>query len=106
MRHTPYIIFKGKNQTDLNKLKSDKYIMNNKIFITINNNAWFIKEIINDWFDRFYFPYINKDPFLGTGLLIVDKASSHIDDAVIEKYSGNLKDVSICMLDVLVYYSH
>ena len=29
---SPYIIFKGKKLTALNKLKNNKYIMNNKIF--------------------------------------------------------------------------
>ena len=68
--------------------------MNNKIFSIINSNAWSTKEIINDFLDRVYFPYINKDLLLGTRLLITDKASSHIDDDIIEKFSGNFKDLS------------
>ena len=61
---SPYIIFKGKNITALNILKSNKYIMNNKIFVNININAWSTKEFINDWINRVYFPYINKEPFI------------------------------------------
>ena len=47
------------------------------------------------WLDKIYLPYINKDPLLGSYLLIVDKASSHIADEVLEKCCGNLRDVSI-----------
>lgn len=48
-----------------------------------------------DWLDKVYLPYINKDPLFGSGLSIIDKASSHIADEVLEKCCGNLIDVSI-----------
>ena len=50
---------------------------------------------MQDWLNKVYLPYINKDPLLGSGLLIIDKASSHIADEVLEKCCGNLRDVSI-----------
>ena len=50
---------------------------------------------MQDWLNKIYLPYINKDQLLGSGLLIIDKASSRIADEVLEKFCGNLKDVSI-----------
>ena len=92
---SPYIIFKGKNSYSLSKLNNNKYIKDHKIFININNNAWSTTDIINDWLDKVYLPYINKDPLLGSGLLIMDKASSHINEDIIEKCTGQFCDVSI-----------
>ena len=66
-----------------------------KVKININNNAWSTTDIINDWLDKIYLPYINKDPLLGSGLLIMDKASSHINEDIIEKCTGQFCDVSI-----------
>ena len=50
---------------------------------------------MQDWLNKVYLPYLDKDPLLGSGLLIIDKASSHIADEVLEKCCGNLRDVSI-----------
>ena len=93
----PYIIFKGKNSNNkaFNKLKNNLYIKTNKIFINFNNNAWSTTELMLDWIDKVYLAYIKKDPLCGEGLLIIDKASSHISEEVIEKCTGNLMDLSI-----------
>lgn len=48
-----------------------------------------------DWIDKVYRSYIYKNPLLGSGLLIIDKASSHICDEVIESCTGNFMDISI-----------
>ena len=92
---SPYIMFKSKNSKLLNKLKANKNIMNKKFFVNINNYAWSNTEIINDWFNKVYFPYINKDPLLGNKILIMDKASRIIEDNKIEKSIGNFCEVSI-----------
>ena len=93
----PYIIFKGKNSNNkaFNKLKNNLYIKKYKIFINFNNNAWSTTELMLDWIDKVYLAYIKKDPLCGEGLLIIDKASSHISEEVIEKCTGNLMDLSI-----------
>ena len=76
-------------------MKNDLYIKTNKIFINFNNNAWSTTELMLDWIDKVYLAYIKKDPLCGEGLLIIDKASSHISEEVIEKCTGNLMDLSI-----------
>ena len=43
-----------------------------------------------DWIDKIYFPYIKQNPLCGSALLILDKASSHIQEEVIEKCTGIL----------------
>ena len=48
-----------------------------------------------DWIEKIYFPYIKQDPLCGSALLILDKASSHIKEEVIEKCTSNLMDISI-----------
>ena len=50
----------------------------------------------------FIFPILIKNLLLGNGLLIMDKASNHIDDDIIEKCSGNLKDVSILPIGCMI----
>ena len=93
----PYIIFKGIKPSyhTLNLLNGNKYVKDKLIFFNFNQNAWSTTEIMQDWLNKVYLPYINKDPLLGSGLLIIDKASSHIADEVLEKCCGNLRDVSI-----------
>ena len=93
----PYIIFKSKakNNKIFDNLKDNIYLKNNKIFINFNSNAQSTTEIILDWIDKVYNPYINKDPLLGNALLIIDKASSHISDEIIESCTGKFKDISI-----------
>ena len=78
----------------MNNIKNNTYIKNKKIFINFNCNAWSTKEIMIDWIDKIYFPYIKQDPLCGSAL-ILDKASSHIQEEVIEKCTGNLMDISI-----------
>ena len=41
------------------------------------------------------FPYIKQDPLCGSAILILDKASSHIQEEIIEKCTGNFTDISI-----------
>ena len=41
------------------------------------------------------FPYIKQDPLCGSAILILDKASSHIQEEIIEKCTGNFMDISI-----------
>ena len=50
---------------------------------------------MHDSIDKVYSPYIKKDSMSEKRLLIIDKASSHIIDEVIEKWIGNLMDISI-----------
>ena len=94
---TPYIIFKGKSNNPKinNKLKKNLYIKNKKIVVNFNSNAWSITDIILDWIEKVYNPYIRKDPLLDNALLITDKASSHISDEIIESCTGSFKDISI-----------
>ena len=93
----PYIIFKGKSNNPKinNKLKKNLYIQNKKIFVNFNSNAWSTTDIILDWIEKVYNPYIRKDPLLDNALLIMDKASSHISDEIIESCTGSFKDICI-----------
>ena len=50
---------------------------------------------MNDWIKKIYFPYIKEAPLCWRGLLILDKASSHIREEIIDKCTGNLMDISI-----------
>ena len=50
-----------------------------------------------DWIDKVYRSYINNDPQLGSGLLIIDKEVSHICDEVIESCTWNFMDISILL---------
>ena len=91
----PYIIFKAKSNYAYAKLQNNSFIKDKKIFINFNENAWSTNDIILDWIDKVYLPYIYKDPLLGSGLLIIDKAPSHICDEVIESCTRNFMNISI-----------
>ena len=76
-------------------MQNNSFIKDKKIFINFNENAWSTNDIMLDWIDKVYKPYIFKDPLLGSSLLIIDKASSHICDEVIESCTENYMNISI-----------
>ena len=81
VKFPPYIIFKSKakNTKIFDKWKDNIILKIKKIFINFNSNAWTTTEIIFDRIDKVYNTFINKDKLVGNALLIVNKASSHID---------------------------
>ena len=58
----PYIIFKGikPSYQTLNLLNNNKYVKDKLILINFNQNAWSTSEIMLDWLQKIYLPYINN----------------------------------------------
>lgn len=79
----------------MNKLKNNNFIKNNQIFINFNSNAWSTTAIMIDRIEKIYFTYIKMDSLWRSGLLISDKANSHIKEEVIEKCIVILMGISI-----------
>ena len=77
----PYIIFKEKRNSPIVGKELNKYrlIAQNKIYYSFNENEWVTKEIINDWFKKFWFHYLSKFDFNFESILVLDHAVSHND---------------------------
>ena len=77
----PVIIFKGKTGGRIEKeLSNNKYVKENKWFISVNENAWATNKIINFWLNHIWLAYLKNPENLcdNIGYLILVKATSHI----------------------------
>ena len=58
----PYIIFKSKRDGKIeNDLKKDLNVINKKCFIGCNENDWSTEEIMIDWFNNIWKPYLDNN---------------------------------------------
>ena len=76
------IIFKAKeNGIVFKELSNLKYVKDDSIFVYCNDNAWATKKIISLWNYKIWKNYLETIIFRkGEGVLILDKASSHLDN--------------------------
>ena len=76
----PYIIFKGKRHGKIEKgLEKDINGKNKLCMIGCNDNAWETQDIIIDWFNKIWKPYLIIDNLFNEenmGYLIVNRGTS------------------------------
>ena len=88
----PLIIFKGKTGGRIEKeLSSNKYVKEKKCFICVNENACANDKIIAFWFYHIWLAYLKNPENLcdNLGYLILDKASSHITQNILDSFKSN-----------------
>ena len=89
----PLLIFKGKTggyiETELSK---NKYVLNKKCLISVNQNAWATDTIIKKWFYNIWIKYIKNPENLcdNTGYLILDRATSHMTPDILDTFKTNI----------------
>ena len=97
-RLPPYIIFKAKRHGKIEKeLQKDIYVKNKKCVIACNDNAWATEDIIIDWVNKIWNPYLIKDNICNEenmGYLIIDQATSHITSNVLNFLKGPNRDIT------------
>jgi hypothetical protein len=88
----PLVIFKGKAGGRIEKeLSYIIYVKENKCFISVNEKAWAIDIIINFWLYQIWLKYLKNTENLcdNLGLLILEKATSHIIQNILGTFKTN-----------------
>ena len=78
----PYIIFKGRQNAIIQKkLEKLDLVVNKKTFIEYNLNAWSTIDVMKDYHDKIWQPFVTEHLFsMGRWLLIMDYAPVHISE--------------------------
>ena len=88
----PLIIFKGKIGGTIEKeLSNNINVKKNNCFICVNENAWATDNIIKVWFYHIWLKYLKNPENLcdNLGYLILDKATSHITQNILDTFKSN-----------------
>ena len=93
----PLIILKGKSGGIIEKnISKNNLVITKKCYVCVNDNAWSTDSIIKHWFYNVWLRYIKIEENLceNAGYLILDKASSHLTNNVLEMFKNNNQFIS------------
>ena len=93
----PLIIFKGKDRAKIwRELQKDQHVKNGDCIVECNENAWSTLAIMRRWYSNIWKKYLDSVEFNteGDGYLILDKATSHLNDEFINEFTTENKIIS------------
>lgn len=84
----PYLVFKIKTGKNFDKnIQTNANIVKGDIYITTQKNSWVTAKLFCDWYEKVFLK--NEKKIGKKCLLIFDKASSHINEEILEKLKKN-----------------